>query len=81
MYGTVTNRGIGSQHPMIHHKRKESVNYAPIVVGLGLLAASYAVAGALIVADGPLPFGDAIALGILAVPDVVWFGIGYAIAG
>ena len=48
--------------------------------GLTALAATYSIAGVLAIADGPLPFGDAIAVGILAVPDPVIYGIGFAIA-
>lgn len=48
--------------------------------GLVAVGASYAAAGFFIAVDGPLPFGDAIAVGILAVPDAAWYGLGYWIA-
>jgi uncharacterized protein (DUF697 family) len=44
-----------------------------------VLGLSYMVAAGLVAFDGPLPFGDALALGIVAVPDVVWYGIGYSL--
>lgn len=48
--------------------------------GLVAVGASYAAIGFLVVIDGPLPFGDAIAVGIAAVPDAAWYGLGYWLA-
>jgi len=51
----------------------------PTIAGFAAVATVYAVAGALAVADGPLPFGDAIAVGLLAIPDPVIFAFGYSL--
>lgn len=51
----------------------------PHLAGLTVLGMSYAASAALIAIDGPLPFGDALGVGILAVPDVFWYGLGYAV--
>ena len=50
------------------------------VGGVGALIGAYSLAGVLVVADGPLPYGDVIAAGILLIPDVVIYGIGYDLA-
>jgi len=51
----------------------------PTIAGFGAVASVYAAAGALAVADGPLPFGDAIAVGLLAIPDTAIFAFGYSL--
>jgi len=51
----------------------------PTIAGFAAVGTVYAVAGALAVADGPLPFGDAIAVGLLAIPDSVIFAFGYSL--
>lgn len=51
----------------------------PTIAGFTAVATVYAVAGALAVADGPLPFGDAIAVTLLAIPDVAIFAYGYGL--
>jgi hypothetical protein len=59
--------------------REDNDELIPHIAGLSVLGLSYAAAGALVAIDGPLPFGDAIAAGIILVPDVVWYGLGYAL--
>lgn len=59
--------------------REDNEELIPHIAGLSVLGLSYAAAGALVAIDGPLPFGDAIAAGIILVPDVVWYGLGYAL--
>lgn len=49
----------------------------PTIGGFVAVAAVYAVVPVLVVADGPLLFGDAIAAGLLAIPDPVIFAFGY----
>jgi len=49
----------------------------PTIAGFAAVGTVYAISGALVVADGPLPFGDAIAAGLLAIPDSVIFAFGY----
>jgi len=51
----------------------------PTIAGFAAVATVYAAAGALAVADGPLPFGDAIAVGLLAIPDYAIYAFGYSL--
>lgn len=78
MEGNLLQRGIGwyLQEPP---EGAEPDALMPHLAGLTTLGLSYAVAGALVAIDGPLPFGDAVAIGILAVPDLVWYGLGYSL--
>lgn len=64
-----------------HEQQKETAESTSGHIG-GLMAvgASYAAIGFFVVIDGPLPFGDAIAVGIALVPDPVWYGLGYWLA-
>ena len=59
-------------------KRKES-KLIPTMAGFASVAAVYAAVPALVVSDGPLPFGDAIAVGLLAIPDAAIFAFGYGL--
>jgi len=81
MTGDLTVRGIGDWflEEVGDAALDSDVNLVPHVAGLGAVAMSYGLAVSLAASDGPLPFGDALALGILAVPDVVWYGIGYSL--
>jgi len=79
MTGDLTVRGIGDWFlEEVVDAVHSDVDLVPHVAGLGAVAMSYGLAVALAASDGPLPFGDALALGIIAVPDVVWYGIGYS---
>jgi len=80
MTGDLTVRGIGDWflEEVGSAIDNPDVDLVPHVAGLGAVAMSYGLAVTLAATDGPLPFGDALALGILAVPDVVWYGIGYS---
>ena len=51
----------------------------PTVAGFAAVAAVYAAVPVLVAADGPLPFGDAIAVGLLAIPDSAIFAFGYSL--
>jgi len=51
----------------------------PTMAGFATVAAVYAAVPVLVAADGPLPFGDVIAVGLLAIPDAALFGFGYAL--
>ena len=81
MTGDLTVRGIGDWflEEVGDAALDSDVDLVPHVAGLGAVAMSYGLAVSLAASDGPLPFGDALALGILAVPDVVWYGIGYSL--
>jgi len=81
MTGDLTVRGIGDWflEEVGDAVLDSDVDLVPHVAGLGAVAMSYGLAVSLAASDGPLPFGDALALGILAVPDVVWYGIGYSL--
>lgn len=81
MTGDLTVRGIGDWflEEVGDAVLDSDVDLVPHVAGLGAVAMSYGLAVTLAASDGPLPFGDALALGILAVPDVVWYGIGYSL--
>jgi len=81
MTGDLTVRGIGDWFldEVGDAVLDSDVDLVPHVAGLGAVAMSYGLAVSLAASDGPLPFGDALALGILAVPDVVWYGIGYSL--
>ncbi len=59
-------------------KRKES-KLIPTMAGFATVAAVYAAVPVLVVADGPLPFGDVIAIGLLAIPDAAIFAFGYGL--
>jgi hypothetical protein len=76
--GNLLSRGIGwyLQEPP---EGAEPTDLMPHMAGLTTLGLSYAAAAALMAIDGPLPFGDVVAIGILAVPDLVWYGLGYAL--
>ena len=78
MQGTLLDRGIGWYLEPPEGTPKDS-DIIPHVAGIAAVGLSYTVAGALVLADGPLPFGDVVALGILAVPDIIWYGVGYAL--
>lgn len=79
MEGNLLQRGIGWYLSEPPEGAAEPEALLPHVAGLTTLGLSYAVAGALMAIDGPLPFGDAVAIGILAVPDLVWYGLGYSL--
>ena len=81
MTGDLTVRGIGDWflEEVGDAVLDSDVDLVPHVAGLGAVAMSYGLAVSLAASDGPFPFGDALALGILAVPDVVWYGIGYSL--
>lgn len=76
--GSLLERGIG-WYLNPPEGAPQNPDVMPHVAGMAAVGLTYAVAGTLITMDGPLPFGDAVALGLLAVPDVVWYGIGYAL--
>jgi len=57
-------------------RRKES-KIIPTIAGFAAVGTVYTAAAVLAVADGPLPFGDAIAVGLLAIPDAAIFAFGY----
>jgi len=78
MQGSLLERGIGWYLEPPEDAPQEP-DLVPHVAGMAMVGLSYTVAGALIAFDGPLPFGDAVALGILAVPDVIWYGVGYSL--
>lgn len=77
--GSLLERGLTWYLTVPDYATETSSNVIPHVAGMTAVGLSYMAAGALVAADGPLPFGDAIAVGILAVPDVVWYGIGYSL--
>jgi hypothetical protein len=81
MEGSLLERGISFylQEGSRPREGYDTSKIIPHVAGLTTLGLSYAAVGALVLGDGPLPFGDAIALGIIAVPDIVWYGIGYSL--
>jgi hypothetical protein len=81
VYGDLTVRGIGFvlNYPTHDDEGYDSSNTMAHVAGATAVGLSYAAAGALVAIDGPLPFADMLGLGILAVPDVVWYGIGYSL--
>jgi len=51
----------------------------PTMAGFVAVASVYAAVPVLVVADGPLPFGDVIAVGLLAIPDAAIFAFGYGL--
>ena len=59
-------------------RRKES-KLIPSIAGFVAVGTVYTAAAVLAVADGPLPFGDAIAVGLLAIPDAMIFAFGYGL--
>lgn len=81
MTGDLTHRGIGGWYleEVADAATSNRDDLVPHVAGLTFVAGSYGLAVALAAGDGPLPFGDAIAVGIIAVPDVVWYGMGYSL--
>ena len=80
MEGNLGRGGIGWYLDEIDSAiQSDRSDLIPHVAGLSALALSYGAAGALIAMDGPLPFGDAIAVGILAVPDIVIYGVAYSL--
>lgn len=77
MQGSLLERGIGWYlDPPEGAVRDPAL--IPHVAGMAMVGLTYTMAAALVASDGPLPFGDVVALGILAVPDVIWYGIGYS---
>jgi hypothetical protein len=81
MEGSVIERGVGwyIDYPGHEDEGYDKSNVKAHVAGATAVGLSYAVAAGLAASDGPLPFGDMLALGILAVPDVVWYGMGYSL--
>ncbi len=59
-------------------KRKES-KLIPTIAGFASVAAVYSAVPVLVAADGPLPFLDVIAVGLLAIPDAAIFAFGYGL--
>jgi len=51
----------------------------PTIAGFAAVASVYAAVPVLVAADGPLPFGDVIAVGLLAIPDAAIFAFGYSL--
>jgi len=78
MEGSLLQRGIG-WYLDPPEGAPQDPDLIPHAAGIATVGLSYAVAAALIAGDGPLPFGDVVAAGILLVPDVVWYGIGYTL--
>jgi len=78
MQGTLLERGIG-WYLDPPEGAPQNPDIVPHVAGMAMVGLSYIIAGALVMSDGPLPFGDVVALGVLAVPDVIWYGVGYAL--
>jgi hypothetical protein len=56
---------------------REESKLIPTIAGFAAVAAVYAAVPVLVAADGPLPFGDLIAVGLLAIPDAMIFTFGY----
>jgi len=85
MDGSLVQRGVGWYLSLPEDVKSlettggEKKDVIPHVAGITVLGMSYAAAAALVAVDGPFPFGDAVAAGIILVPDVVWYGIGYAL--
>jgi hypothetical protein len=77
--GSLLERGIGFYLQAPPEGGPQEPELMPHVAGMTVLGLSYMVAAGLVAIDGPFPFGDALALGIVAVPDVVWYGIGYSL--
>lgn len=77
--GSLLERGLGFYLKAPPEGASQDPNLLPHVAGLTAVGLSYVVAAGLVAFDGPLPFGDALALGIVAVPDLVWYGIGYSL--
>lgn len=51
----------------------------PTMAGFAAVASVYAAVPVLVASDGPLPFGDVIAVGLLAIPDAAIFAFGYSL--
>ncbi|AXH73701.1 MAG: hypothetical protein [Cressdnaviricota sp.] len=51
----------------------------PTMAGFTAVASVYAAVPVLVAADGPLPFGDVLAVGLLAIPDAAIFAFGYSL--
>ena len=80
MEGSIGDRGIGWYLNEVGDAiESDRVDLVPHVAGITALALTYGLAGALALGDGPLPFGDAIALGILAVPDPIIYLAAYSL--
>jgi len=58
---------------------KKDSKLVPTIAGFVAVGAVYTAATALVLVDGPLPFGDAIAAGLIAIPDAVIFHWGYSL--
>lgn len=79
MEGCISDRGIGWYLNEVGDAiESDRVDLVPHVAGLTALAITYGLAGALALGDGPLPFGDVIAVGILAIPDPLIYYAGYS---
>jgi len=59
------------------YQKRDEFNLVATVAGFATVAAVYAAVPILVASDGPLPFGDAIAVGLLAIPDAAIFAFGY----
>lgn len=81
MTGDLTSRGIGDWYldQVADAVETRGEDLVPHVAGLTFVAASYGLAVGLAAMDGPFLAGDVLAVGVLAVPDVVWYGIGYSL--
>jgi hypothetical protein len=78
MEGSLLERGIGFYlDPPKELRLKKNTKIIPHAAGLTAVGGVYVAAGALVAMDGPLPFGDALAVGLLAIPDVAIYAIGY----
>lgn len=77
--GSLLERGLGFYLKPPPEGGPQEPELLPHVAGMTVLGLSYMAAAGLVAIDGPFPFGDALALGIVAVPDVVWYGIGYSL--
>jgi len=79
MEGSLLERGIGFylDPPKDLRPAKDS-KIIPHLAGLTAVGGVYVAAGALVAMDGPLPFGDALAVGLLAIPDVAIYAVGYS---
>lgn len=80
MEGSLLERGIGFYlDPPEELRPTDQSKIIPHLAGLTAVGGVYVAAGALVAMDGPLPFGDALALGLLAIPDVAVYAIGYSL--
>ena len=81
LYGELTSRGLGNwylsetiQDPGFFQREDLRPHLAATTAVLGLNL----VGLGLIAIDGPLPFGDALGVAVLAVPDVMVYGVVYS---